>query len=297
MSHLKKNEKVAKAITLGIVVCIGLCFGLPKANAIQINGNQQDTTIYVVADQEPQFNGELNRWLSDNLTYPEEASEARVEGRVFISFVVEKDGSISSIVVARSVHPALDNEAVRVFKVMPAWKPAMLNGQPVRFHVTYPLTFKLGQEIKEVEFTYVVYLDNLKKEKEMLEKGEGQWTPEEQQARVEVLRKQFGGDKELFSEVLKQVYTLKGEIAGDVKEQSKKLNLKKAEIKQLDAIYNKEIDTKIQGFRQIGEEDFIRKFVENEYGLKRLQMQKVMEVQQLLGDRFELYFKHVVMGE
>jgi len=99
--------------------------------------------VFTVVDQMPSFKGNVNQWLSQNLTYPAEAAEKRIEGRVIAKFIVEKDGSISNVQVVRSVHPLLDKQAVDVLMRMPQWNPGKNNGQPARVWFTLPVNFKL----------------------------------------------------------------------------------------------------------------------------------------------------------
>jgi periplasmic protein TonB len=84
------------------------------------------------------------KFLQRNMRYPQQAIDAKAQGKVFLSFVVEKDGHISSIVVERGVGYGLDEEAVRVLKLAPAWKPGIQNGHPVRVKFTMPITFQLN---------------------------------------------------------------------------------------------------------------------------------------------------------
>ena len=102
----------------------------------------------------PQFPGglaELMKFLGQNVRYPEEAHKNNIQGRVIVTFIVEKDGSISEAHVAKSVDPLLDAEALRVVNSMPNWIPGRQNGEPVRVKYTVPITFKLqGNESKEI---------------------------------------------------------------------------------------------------------------------------------------------------
>ena len=87
----------------------------------------------------------LYKWLSTQINYPADAAEAGITGRVIVSFVIEKDGSISNARVVRSIHPSLDAEAIRIVKTMPKWIPGKNNGQPVRVEYIMPISFKLQQ--------------------------------------------------------------------------------------------------------------------------------------------------------
>ena len=104
------------------------------------------TKIFDVVEEMPSFpggNGALMSYLASNIKYPVVAQENSVQGRVIVSFVVERDGSISDVRVARSVDPSLDREAQRVVKSMPRWKPGKQNGSAVRVKYTVPVVFRL----------------------------------------------------------------------------------------------------------------------------------------------------------
>lgn len=107
---------------------------------------EEETKVFDVVEQMPQFPGgqqALFEYLSKNIKYPVIAEENGVQGRVIVTFVVERDGSITDVRVAKSVDPSLDKEAVRVTKSMPHWNPGMQNGGPVRVKFTLPVTFRL----------------------------------------------------------------------------------------------------------------------------------------------------------
>jgi len=87
-----------------------------------------------------------SKFLQRNLKYPDMAVDSRMQGRVWVSFIVEKDGHLSDIVVERGVGYGMDEEALRVLKMAPAWKPGIQNGQPVRVKYNIPINFQLGDE-------------------------------------------------------------------------------------------------------------------------------------------------------
>jgi len=94
----------------------------------------------------PQFPGGDAAWskfLQRNLRYPAQASEAHAQGKVYVTFVVEKDGHLSDMQVLRGVGFGLDDEAMRVLKLVPPWKPGIQNGRPVRVRYTMPFNFQL----------------------------------------------------------------------------------------------------------------------------------------------------------
>ena len=105
------------------------------------------TRVYDVVEQMPSFPGGisgLRTYLNQNIRYPAEAQEICVQGRVVVSFVVEKDGHISDVTVLRSVDPSLDKEAVRVVRNMPRWTPGKQGGEPVRVRYNVPVSFRLN---------------------------------------------------------------------------------------------------------------------------------------------------------
>jgi protein TonB len=108
---------------------------------------EEETKVFDVVEQMPEFPGcaaALMKWLSDNIKYPSIAEENGIQGRVVCTFVVERDGSVTDIQVARSVDPSLDKEAIRVLKKMPKWIPGKQNGSAVRVKYTVPVTFRLA---------------------------------------------------------------------------------------------------------------------------------------------------------
>ena len=107
---------------------------------------EEETKVFDVVEQMPQFPGGPNalfEYLSKNIKYPVVAEENGIQGRVIVTFVVERDGSITDVKVVKSVDPSLDKEAQRVVKSMPKWIPGKQNGSPVRVKYTVPVTFKL----------------------------------------------------------------------------------------------------------------------------------------------------------
>ena len=102
--------------------------------------------VFMVVEDQPEFPGgteAMLKFFQDNMVYPESCKEAGIQGRVIATFVVEKDGSVTDIEIAKSVHPDLDAEAIRVIKAMPAWKPGKQRGELVRVKFAVPVNFKL----------------------------------------------------------------------------------------------------------------------------------------------------------
>jgi protein TonB len=106
----------------------------------------EENQLFMVVESMPEFPGgekALQEYLKDNLQYPESAKEAGIQGRVFVTFVVESDGTIRDVKVLRGIGGGCDEEAVRVVKEMPEWKPGMQRGKPVRVQYNLPIKFTL----------------------------------------------------------------------------------------------------------------------------------------------------------
>lgn len=102
--------------------------------------------VYDIAEQMPSYpdgNSAMQKYLADNIVYPESAERRGVEGIVVISFIVETDGSLTNFKVVRSPDPDLGREALRVCKTMKRWIPGRKNGKPVRVRCVTPIRFKL----------------------------------------------------------------------------------------------------------------------------------------------------------
>jgi len=103
----------------------------------------------------PEFQGgykALFTFLADSVRYPQECFEKHIEGRVVVQFIITEKGKMICLRIRRSLHPALDKEALRVVKLMPDWQPASNFGVPVKFCYTLPITFKLdAKEMKKGE--------------------------------------------------------------------------------------------------------------------------------------------------
>ena len=267
MHSMKRNYNWAKVtLVLGGILGLGWLSTPVTARDMEIRMVDEDTTIVVVAEVQPEFNGNLNQWIGENVQYPQEAYEKQIDGRVFITFVIEKDGSVLRARVARSAHPLLDAEALRVISGMPKWKPAMSGGKAVRFEKTLPITFKYTPQ--ETVLTFEEYLKNLEEERVMLEKGE-KMNLEDMARRVNAFKEQLGDDATL-----------------------RKMLLEK---KELTKIYEDEIDAKIKLIESLGTDQFISYFVESELEMRKIEMDKMLKIKDLLKDRFKLYFENYIL--
>ena len=117
-----------------------------------IFGHKQEIVeqeIIHIVENMPEYPGgfdAMSDFISANLVYPLEAKDAAIEGRVFVGFVVEKDGAVSSIKLLRGIGYGCDEAAMDVVRKMPKWKPAMQRGKPVRIEYMFPVKFELENE-------------------------------------------------------------------------------------------------------------------------------------------------------
>lgn len=103
--------------------------------------------IFQVVEDQPEPIGGMEafyKYVSKNLDYPAQARRMGIEGRVFVQFVVDKDGTITDVVAIRGIGAGCDEEAVRVIKEAPKWKPGKQRGRAVKVRMVLPITFKLG---------------------------------------------------------------------------------------------------------------------------------------------------------
>lgn len=115
-----------------------------------------DDDVYEVVEKMPKFPGggaELMKYLSSNIKYPVEAHKAGIQGRVVVSFVVNKDGTVKDAKIVRSVDKSIDAEALRVISAMPKWQPGYQDGKAVSVRYTVPVTFRLTGESRKVQST------------------------------------------------------------------------------------------------------------------------------------------------
>ena len=147
VAHVDNSDKIAP-ITSKLVIGSGQAVqkeaevteALPQVTA------DTDTAVLRTVEQIPEFPGgivQFMKWLTRNLRYPPQAQQQKIQGKVVVSFIVNKDGSISAPTVVKSVDPMLDNEAMRVVKMMPRWKPGLEKGKPCRTMFAIPINFVL----------------------------------------------------------------------------------------------------------------------------------------------------------
>ncbi len=166
MSKTKSKFKAVAKLLFVVPVILSIafivsCTGSPKdetrpappdnASRIQ-DSNNPDKVIFDVVEQMPQYPGGDDariKYLAKNLKYPEEARKEGIEGKVFVTFVVEKDGSITGAKILKGIGGGCDEETIRVIENMPNWEPGKQRGKTVRVRFNMPIVFKLNGAYKE----------------------------------------------------------------------------------------------------------------------------------------------------
>ena len=116
---------------------------------IMVMGEEEavEQEIFFIVEDMPDFQGKgqdgFRNYIGENLNYPQIAAENGIQGRVFVQFVVNEDGTVSNATVVRGVDPSLDREAIRVVMSSPKWNPGKQRGEPVRVSFTFPINFVL----------------------------------------------------------------------------------------------------------------------------------------------------------
>ena len=150
---MKREKLVMKTIillmmTVGDIACaqnVPLIIDPDKVDEY-LAERKDPINVYDCVEQMPFFPGgsqKLKEFIEENLRYPKELEETCVQGRVIVRFIVERNGKLSNVKVVKSVHPALDKEAIRIVKLMPRWIPGRQNGITVRVKFYIPIIFRL----------------------------------------------------------------------------------------------------------------------------------------------------------
>ena len=117
-----------------------------NTTAMAQNKKTSNDKVFEKVEDMPEFPGgeqAMMDFVGKNVQYPKEAMEKEISGRVLVGFIVEKDGSVNEVKIVRGIGGGCDEEAVRVVKAMPKWKPGKEKGKPVRVSYMMPIFFKL----------------------------------------------------------------------------------------------------------------------------------------------------------
>lgn len=136
-----------KNILLIAAACMA-CNATAQEKTIVSAGPDQNK-IFTYVDQMPAFPGSLSDYISENLKYPETARQNNIQGRVIVRFVVRTTGQVDDVTVTRGIGGGCDEEAARVVRAMPKWKPGRQKGELVNVYFNLPFNFILEAPVKD----------------------------------------------------------------------------------------------------------------------------------------------------
>jgi protein TonB len=152
-ARMEACEPSVKDVTLEKGNDVTITLDMPKQETTEVETVETmvkeevvEEEVLKVVEQMPEFPGgaaKMMEYISKNIVYPTYAFDNGIQGRVFVSFVVERDGSISNVKAKRGIGGGCDEEAVRVIQSMPKWNPARQRGETVRCSYTIPIIFKM----------------------------------------------------------------------------------------------------------------------------------------------------------
>lgn len=135
----RKKEMLLKTLLTLVFIHIGLVI---YAQGID-NANNPPKRIFSYVSQIPQSSVDIKEYLKENLVYPLDARRNNIEGKVIVKFIVDENGKVTNVTIAKSVYPSIDSEAIRVISNMPNWIPGHNDGKPIKVNYTLPIDFKL----------------------------------------------------------------------------------------------------------------------------------------------------------
>ena len=145
---MKTRIEKANGLWWRLLTTLSVLAILLMANTTAMAQNKKDASekTYEKVEVMPEYPGgeqAMMKFVASNVKYPQAAIDKNISGRVLVGFVIEKDGSITDVKVVKGIGGGCDEEAVRVVKSMPKWKPGKEKGKAVRVSYMLPITFKL----------------------------------------------------------------------------------------------------------------------------------------------------------
>ncbi|HMG88532.1 MAG TPA: TonB family protein [Chryseolinea sp.] len=142
----------ALSVLCAVLFTVFACSEEQKSDVTNSESHKLNKDIFVIVEQMPEFKGGINAFnkhITDAISYPSEALQKRIEGRVDVQFVVDKNGSLSDVEIIKGIGAGCDEEALRAIRNTPSFKPGSQNGKPVRVRMVVPIMFKIDESVKE----------------------------------------------------------------------------------------------------------------------------------------------------
>ena len=283
MKMIKLISKTCYKLYVVLFCCILNTGVLNASNRLDV-----DTTVYVVADEGPKFKGDMTQWIGENVQYPQVAWDNGIMGKVIVAFIVEKDGKVSNVQVVRGVHESLNEEALRVFNKMPAWKPAKINGENVRYRFTCPLMFNIERAVAE-PYLYDEFIAMLEREGKIpLENIQEETDPVIIQMYVAQKQQFLKGGESAFKLVLDRMspsYNVRVP-ASFIRE----YKLDKEQQKKLEVVYKWKRLEQEKLIKRMGKKDLIKRFAELSPLFAHLNILEEVKIRECMNPEQHLFY-------
>ncbi|MCB6973485.1 MULTISPECIES: energy transducer TonB [Butyricimonas] len=264
----------------------------------QTKDSTEDNKVYMFVEEMPVFPGNLNAWIYSHVQYPEAAKTKGIEGKVYVRFIIEKDGTVNDVKIIRGVSTELDNEAKEVIASMPKWYPGKQNNTPVRVYYTVPVYFALKSTAPNVERrTFDKYLKALEANEAKLKQGTDTVASSSAEMYRLYLKKRYGSDKAAYKGLVTSAREQQqsSEIMLSIVMPS--LTLPAEDKNMILKYYKEEWDEQIRLIDSLPEENFITRYVNITPRFQENKVIREIKIRDYLGlKKFKKYVEECIFS-
>lgn len=264
----------------------------------QTKDSTEDNKVYMFVEEMPVFPGNLNAWIYSHVQYPEAAKTKGIEGKVYVRFIIEKDGKVNDVKIIRGVSTELDNEAKEVIASMPKWYPGKQNNTPVRVYYTVPVYFALKSTAPNVERrTFDRYLKALEANEAKLKQGTDTVASSSAEMYRLYLKKRYGSDKAAYKGLVTSAREQQqsSEIMLSIVMPS--LALPAEDKNMILKYYKEEWDEQIRLIDSLPEENFITRYVNITPRFQENKVIREIKIRDYLGlKKFKKYVEECIFS-
>ena len=264
----------------------------------QTKDSTEDNKVYMFVEEMPVFPGNLNAWIYSHVQYPEAAKTKGIEGKVYVRFIIEKDGTVNDVKIIRGVSAELDNEAKEVIASMPKWYPGKQNNMPVRVYYTVPVYFALKSTAPNVERrTFDRYLKALEANEAKLKQGTDTVASSSAEMYRLYLKKRYGSDKAAYKGLVTSAREQQqsSEIMLSIVMPS--LALPAEDKNMILKYYKEEWDEQIRLIDSLPEENFITRYVNITPRFQENKVIREIKIRDYLGlKKFKKYVEECIFS-
>ncbi len=264
----------------------------------QTKDSTEDNKVYMFVEEMPVFPGNLNAWIYSHVQYPEAAKTKGIEGKVYVRFIIEKDGTVNDVKIIRGVSTELDNEAKEVIASMPKWYPGKQNNTPVRVYYTVPVYFALKSTAPNVERrTFDRYLKALEANEAKLKQGTDTVASSSAEMYRLYLKKRYGSDKAAYKGLVTSAREQQqsSEIMLSIVMPS--LALPAEDKNMILKYYKEEWDEQIRLIDSLPEENFITRYVNITPRFQENKVIREIKIRDYLGlKKFQKYVEECIFS-